>query len=227
MRFKGQDDEDPAHILWFPVDELLNDPVIGLNVRRRKDPVDAPCTPFIAFQMLNMAAYTRQDIDEWRKPNPIILYLDGPPSAVDDMAVEWRWRPSQAKRFVRDIEGCGLIDGALATALLAKIGSTRRRQKRPPIPKTTRAAILAKTGGKCTYCGIVLTMIRDKPNSFHVDHLLAVRDGATNDPALLVPACGDCNQKKGAKTLTEFIAMKDAVEKTEDKADTANVKTLD
>ena len=208
MIFRGQE-EEPATIIRIPIDELLNDPVVGINApppRHLRHLANAPCSNFTAFLLLSASAFVRQDIDERRKPEPIVLFLDGPPSAVCDIADAWRWKPTKAKRFVRDIGACGLIDGTLATALLSKIGSTRRREKRPPLPKTTRAAVLAKTGGRCVYCGVTLTATRDKPNSYHADHLLSVRDGATDDPALLVPACADCNQKKGAKTLAEFIA---------------------
>ena len=198
---------EPARILYYPIDEFLT--VVGLNApmpRSLKHLENGPRSPFIAFQMLSAAAFVRQDIDEWRLPEPIVLYLDGPASAVCDVAAAWRWRAAKAKSFIRDLENCTLVDGELAAALLAKVGSTRRREKRPPLSKATRAAILAKTGGKCTYCGVTLTTQRDQPNSYHADHLLAVRDGATDDPALIVPACAGCNQKKGAKTLVEFMA---------------------
>jgi len=61
--------------------------------------------------------------------------------------------------------------------------------------KTLR--IFAKTGGKCHWCDVDLIFVPDgSPNGYHVDHVLPVCDGGTNDEDNLVPACAACNHKR-------------------------------
>jgi 5-methylcytosine-specific restriction endonuclease McrA len=69
-----------------------------------------------------------------------------------------------------------------------------------PKPETTlrRARVLAKSNGRCWYCGVVLD-----PIHAHVDHQVArVRGGRGGDN--LVAACKRCNCTKGVKTVDEF-----------------------
>lgn len=192
---------------------ILSHPVVGFDAahpppHHRSGSKPIYQSPFTAWFDLNCAIFTRIVIldEEGRLPRPMMLELEGPPCMISDVAQAWNWRPRDAKRFVLELAECGLIADDLAAAIIGKIG--RKREKRNPLQRSTRAAILAKTGGRCVYCGIRLTTKRDQPNSFHVDHVLSVRDGATDDPALLVPACASCNQDKGAKTLIEFVAAK-------------------
>lgn len=70
--------------------------------------------------------------------------------------------------------------------------------EREPIGKRLRFEILKRDGFKCRYCGAMATA-----TLLHVDHVVAVADGGTNDPANLVAACVDCNQGKSCVSLDE------------------------
>lgn len=67
------------------------------------------------------------------------------------------------------------------------------------IGKRTRFEILKRDGFKCKYCGatpaagVVL----------HIDHVEAVANGGSDDPANLVVACKDCNLGKSAVPLEQ------------------------
>jgi hypothetical protein len=70
------------------------------------------------------------------------------------------------------------------------------------IRPTTRAAIYARDGHACVYCGrgaetgVVLGL----------DHVQAREMGGTNLPANLVTACVGCNAAKGVMSVSEFIS---------------------
>lgn len=67
----------------------------------------------------------------------------------------------------------------------------------------TRLAIYLRDGFTCVYCGKNLT---DLPaNQRSIDHIVAVADGGTNDPANLATCCKKCNDTKQAKTAWQFI----------------------
>lgn len=72
--------------------------------------------------------------------------------------------------------------------------------RRSPISKQTRSAVWQRSKGQCWYCGDEL----DPFLSFHVDHVLAVALGGTNDLENLVAACPACNTQKSAHTVDEF-----------------------
>jgi hypothetical protein len=64
---------------------------------------------------------------------------------------------------------------------------------RQPISRVVRAQVLKRDGYVCHYCGASVRGVR-----FHIDHVVPVSWGGTNDPANLVTACVRCNLKKGA-----------------------------
>lgn len=64
--------------------------------------------------------------------------------------------------------------------------------KRSRRPVRTRFDILQRDNFTCRYCG------RSAPSVvLQVDHIVAVADGGTDEPANLVTACADCNEGKG------------------------------
>lgn len=68
--------------------------------------------------------------------------------------------------------------------------------KRSDAPQKTRR-IFEKSNGKCHWCSVDLLYQPDGgPRGYHVDHLLPVCDGGTNDEENLVAACADCNHKR-------------------------------
>lgn len=69
---------------------------------------------------------------------------------------------------------------------------------RKAISNSKRFEIFKRDGFKCHYCG-------STPISsiLHVDHILAVSRGGTNEPDNLITACSTCNSGKGNRKLSE------------------------
>ena len=74
--------------------------------------------------------------------------------------------------------------------------------KRIPFTKEMRAAVYAKTGGRCAYCGVQIPL-----EKMQVDHLKALFLGGTDDLGNLMPACPSCNHYKSTYTLEGFRAI--------------------
>lgn len=87
----------------------------------------------------------------------------------------------------------------------------RERRKQSGLPQQhhvthkQRAAILAKTGGKCGYCGTT--------EKITIDHMVPVGRGGTDDPDNLMPACRPCNSDKRDMTHDEYMAWDGRVTK--------------
>ena len=79
------------------------------------------------------------------------------------------------------------------------------RSERQQVRRSLRDSVWIKTSGRCAYCAVHLTRQHGKPNSFCIDHVLAVAKGGSDDIANLIPACHSCNSKKGARTALQFI----------------------
>jgi 5-methylcytosine-specific restriction endonuclease McrA len=60
-----------------------------------------------------------------------------------------------------------------------------------------RWSILVRDKFKCQYCGrkVIDNIV------LHVDHLIPVSKGGTNNPNNLITSCSECNQGKGADVL--------------------------
>lgn len=79
--------------------------------------------------------------------------------------------------------------------------------KRKSIPKAAREEVFRKYGGRCAYCGKVLT-----PKSWQLDHLIPVqreRFGRYAEDEIecfknFMPACRRCNHYKRAHSLETF-----------------------
>ena len=72
----------------------------------------------------------------------------------------------------------------------------QRPYRRSDSPQKTER-IFQRDAGCCHWCGVPL--VRENPlhpNFFHVDHILAVRDGGGVDEANLVAACQRCNMRR-------------------------------
>lgn len=79
--------------------------------------------------------------------------------------------------------------------------NTRRARQLSAMGSHTREDITAqyqRQKGRCYYCNCKLD------NGYHVDHVIPLSRGGTNDPSNLVIACPTCNQSKGAKLLHEW-----------------------
>ena len=58
--------------------------------------------------------------------------------------------------------------------------------------------VFNKTGGRCAYCGKVLS------DDATIDHIIPRSKGGGNNLDNLLPSCRSCNTSKGVKSLEEF-----------------------
>jgi len=72
--------------------------------------------------------------------------------------------------------------------------------KRISISKRVRFDIFSRDGFTCKYCGRQSDVV-----PLHVDHVLPVCQGGTNDPENLITSCEECNLGKGGKTIPQHI----------------------
>jgi len=71
-------------------------------------------------------------------------------------------------------------------------------KQRKSISTRTRFEIFKRDSFRCLYCGKAAPSVM-----LHVDHVLPVCEGGTNDPANLVTACQDCNLGKSGVLLSQ------------------------
>lgn len=74
--------------------------------------------------------------------------------------------------------------------------------KRKALPKELRLRVLAKTNGKCGYCG------NEHPR-MQIDHMKPMCDGGTDDFDNLIAACPQCNNYKcnaDVETLRTWVS---------------------
>lgn len=74
----------------------------------------------------------------------------------------------------------------------------RRAQQGGEVSAAVILEVTAEYGGLCPYCNQQIT-------EGHVDHIVPVSNGGTNDRDNLVYACASCNLSKGDKSLLEFL----------------------
>jgi hypothetical protein len=68
--------------------------------------------------------------------------------------------------------------------------------ERHPLSKRTRFEVFKRDGFQCVYCGST------PPNVvLHIDHVVAVSEGGTDDGDNLVTACSGCNLGKSSVSL--------------------------
>jgi len=67
-----------------------------------------------------------------------------------------------------------------------------RRKRKRTVSSKLRFQVLRRDGFKCVYCGITASA-----SELHVDHVIPVVDGGSDEPANLVTSCIDCNLGKG------------------------------
>lgn len=77
--------------------------------------------------------------------------------------------------------------------------------KRKAIGKKARFEIFERDNFTCQYCGKTPPEV-----TLHVDHIIPVYEGGTNDPENLRTSCSDCNLGKGKKTLGKQVNDKDS-----------------
>jgi len=89
----------------------------------------------------------------------------------------------------------GLVAALLCLGRAHHVAS-RAIGDRPLIDPALRAAVLAKTGGRCCYCGRWPSL----GNAICLDHLVPFSHGGPTTYGNLFPACRQCNERKGTAT---------------------------
>lgn len=77
----------------------------------------------------------------------------------------------------------------------------RRRAAGTPPPMTDIGRMLCMQDARCIYCRVLL-------EKYHIDHILPVSRGGTNDLGNLQLLCPRCNISKNAMTHEEFLVSK-------------------
>lgn len=72
----------------------------------------------------------------------------------------------------------------------------KKASNRRPISKQKLIAVMQKSGSVCSACGF--------GDDLHVDHILPLSRGGTNDLDNLQMLCSRCNLSKGTKTMDEW-----------------------
>jgi hypothetical protein len=67
---------------------------------------------------------------------------------------------------------------------------------RRPISKRVRFSVLDRDGSTCQYCGA-----KPADGALHVDHIIPIADGGSNEMDNLITSCEPCNTGKGARVL--------------------------
>jgi hypothetical protein len=160
-------------------------------------------TPWEAWVWLNQVPGVRQVIPGISPEAVQSLDILGD-RIPEDVARSWNWKPRFAHKWFDDLASYSLVTDPLLVALhdCVRGASTRRKSA---LPSGSRKAVLRKTGGKCVYCGVSLSVAAGLANSYHADHVLPVAKGGSDDIGNLVPSCATCNAKKKAKTALDFM----------------------
>lgn len=77
-------------------------------------------------------------------------------------------------------------------ALLKKSGKEPAPSTRISFPQTTRLRVLALSAFECQHCGANLFQVEP-----HIDHIVPLSKGGSNDESNLQALCSDCNLAKG------------------------------
>lgn len=75
-----------------------------------------------------------------------------------------------------------------------------RRQPKQPNQRKSKREILFDENPHCKYCSILLRW-----DNFTLDHIVSRSRGGSNDISNLVVCCFECNNKKGSKSLKDFL----------------------
>lgn len=121
-------------------------------------------------------------------------------------------------RFIGGTLGCS---SRLAASLIAKLikagkltlkddmlGNARAdvemtaKHFRDPIPTAVRLEVSARDGDVCSYCG-------SDTGPFEIDHIYPYSRGGTHSPENLTVACRSCNRSKGARSVSDWMGLKD------------------
>jgi hypothetical protein len=110
-----------------------------------------------------------------------------------------RWERRIIGSFECDFIGSWLIVSALSEEESMELPIVREcveqhlRRLRRSVSQSRRYAILERDGFRCRYCGSTAA----DGKTLHVDHIVPVSCGGSDDASNLCAACSDCNLGKG------------------------------
>lgn len=74
------------------------------------------------------------------------------------------------------------------------------KPQRKPISASKRIAVFRRDGFKCSYCG-------NSPEVLHLDHIVPLAKGGTDEISNLTVCCARCNSKKRTKSVKQFTVQ--------------------
>jgi len=105
-----------------------------------------------------------------------------------------------AQRIFHDREICGFISSLIVMIGYPgyddKTGEPELIIERIAFPEWAKKAVHARDRGKCANCGAGITMELEADG--HIDHIVPLAAGGSNDLVNLQLLCKECNLKKGA-----------------------------
>jgi hypothetical protein len=70
-----------------------------------------------------------------------------------------------------------------------------------------RTRLSGEQNHRCAWCGCHTTELRDRKDSSTIEHVQPLSKGGADEYANMVMACSDCNQRRGVKEVTVFMAF--------------------
>ncbi|MFN4062299.1 MAG: HNH endonuclease [Paracoccus hibiscisoli] len=93
-----------------------------------------------------------------------------------------------------------LVDDGAIRSILIEAETEQAKQSRSGIPSHISAAVWARDGQTCAYCGTT-------EGPFHLDHIVPWSRGGDHSEGNLTVACAPCNWSKGSKSLDEWRGL--------------------
>jgi HNH endonuclease len=67
------------------------------------------------------------------------------------------------------------------------------------ISKPVRRLVISRAGSRCEYCRVLDYLVGFE---YHIEHIIGIQHGGTDNPSNLAYACSYCNWKKGPNIST-------------------------
>lgn len=138
------------------------------------------------------------------------LVIEPGPGVVISMAEDKTTALSHARQLLQATQRLAVMEAAndpqMTQGELWPVEAFEQPAVRPPNPRPVprrRADVFAKSGGKCHYCGEVLTL----DGKWHIEHALPRALGGLDEIGNLFAACAPCNLAKSDRTALEFLAQ--------------------
>lgn len=78
---------------------------------------------------------------------------------------------------------------------------------RHPRRKQSLLRVFEDQSGRCSYCGVNMTLSLGQPNTATRDHVVPRSAGGPTEAWNIVAACSCCNSRKGDKPLVEWLCI--------------------